>query len=343
MLRNVLVSHVTCNVYIADYVKYLDQEFYKSITDAYAPSTIKNFKSIWIRFITFHNQNKLQLFPPWEINIRRYFTHLTKTCSAYGSILNYSSAIKLFYNLNGYEVTMSDIHMQLLLKAAKRNKSASSKPKAPIEVPHLLFIVSNANYMDACQFSFVAAVLIAFFGCLRRSNVVPPSEAGFDPSKHLTRSSITIHSDSIILALPWTKTLQNRDQIFTITIAKPQDCIIDPVAMYVSFITKYPAQPLDPAFCFYKDGARVVLTQPALARRLKAALSRMGVPAAAYGTHSLRRGGTSLMYSGGIPAHLLRAHGTWKGASYQRYIELNHRQKKAPTLAMYTAINQLCK
>ena len=267
--------------------------------------------------------------------------HLYNSNIVYGSFCNITSAIKLFYKLNGFELLMSDIHVQLLMKAAKRNLSASSKPKAPIEVPHLLYIISHANYKDPQQHAFVAAVLTAFFGCLRRSNTVPPSASAFNPAKHLTRRAVVFQHDAIVLTLPWTKTLQDQRDIFTVTIAKSSDCVIDPVGIIQTFITTYPAQPLDPAFSYYVDGVRHMLTQSMLDRLLKSNLQAMGVPAAAYGSHSLRRGGTTLIYSSNVAPELIRAHGTWKSMSYTKYIHLSHKQKKLPTQSMYRSINAM--
>ena len=268
--------------------------------------------------------------------------HLYRSQITYGSLCNIASAIKLFYALNGYELLMSDIHVQLLMKAAKRNLSSTSKPKAPLEVPHLLHIISTANYQDPQNHAFVAAVVTAFFACLRRSNTVPPSQATFDPAKHLTRQAVVFASDSIILTLPWTKTLQDKKDIFTITIAKPQQCIIDPVAIIKNFMSQYPALPSDPAFSYYVRGARQMLTQSMLDRLLKASLASMGVPVSAYSSHSIRRGGTTLMYQGNVAPELLRAHGTWSSMSYTRYISLSHKQRKIPTQCMYSAINSMC-
>lgn len=247
----------------------------------------------------------------------------------------------MFYKLNGYDLLLSDIHIQLLMKAAKRDLSAESKPKAPIEVPHLLHIITNANYNEPLEYAFVAAAVTAFFACLRRSNTVPPSAAAFDPKKHLTRQSIVFKQDAIVITLPWTKTLQNQDDIFTVTIAKPSQCVIDPVHILSSFFSAYPALPSDPAFSYYVNGKRFMLIQTALSKILKAKLTKMGVPAAAYSSHSLRRGGCSLMYMANVPAELLKAHGTWKSMCYLRYIALSHKQKKKPTLSMYQTINNM--
>lgn len=321
------------------YVAQLDAKFHKFIEKSYAQSTMQNFKSIWTKFIQFHIDNNLAIFPPFEINIRRYFIHLTNTCSAYGTLANYSSAIKLFYQVHGYQVYMSDIHMQLLMKAAKRQMSSQSKPKAPIEIPHLKFIMQNTDNNDPSQQMFLAAIMVAFFGCLRRSNVVPPSDLLFDSSKHLTRAAIKILPDSLVLVLPWTKTLQDASDVFTVVIAKPQSSPIDPVHIYTQFAINHPVLANDPAFSFYSNGRRSILTQSTLSKKLKHFLTSMGVAADAYGTHSLRRGGVTLMYASSVAPDMIRAHGTWKGCSYQKYISLSHRQKKQPTMAMYNSIN----
>ena len=66
-------------------------------------------------------------------------------------------------------------------------------------------------------------MLLAFFGCLRLSNIVPPSMSKFDPLKHLRRSDIRFENNIVLIFYKWSKTNQNASKVSWIPICAVSD------------------------------------------------------------------------------------------------------------------------
>ena len=313
--------------------------YFEKLKSAYADSTMSNFKYQVTEYFNFALSNGCQIFPPVPMNIARYLTSCSQKVTAYGTIQNKLSAVKKLYNLCGYKIDVSDPIIDLLIRACKRDMSSDSKPKAPIEPGHLILISHMLEPGNIHHKLFYNALLIQFFGCLRKSNLLPPSIRGFSVFKQLTRGDIHLVPGGLVLTLPWSKTLQNADDVMTIAIAQVQGSIIDPVSHYTNFITQFPMPAKMPAFSLAAGGKVYVLTQNNYIDYLKHFLDRLGLPSSAYGSHSVRRGGTTTMFHSGVGHKLIKSHGGWKSNCYERYISVNNSDKLIPTTKMLHYIN----
>ena len=79
---------------------------------------------------------------------------------------------------------------------------------------------------------FYLAMLILFFSCMRVSNLVPSSTNTLKSIKYLKRADITFTTDAMILCLRWSKTLQNKDNLFMLPTADVKNCVLRPVQIY---------------------------------------------------------------------------------------------------------------
>ena len=320
----------------SDYISQLDQQYSGHISQAYAQSTTKNFLSSWTRYIDFLAAHKLQMYPPCYVNVSRYLMHHSSKVGSYATIVNTVSAIKKFYTLSGFSLDTQHPLIDMFLKASKRTKSFMSKPKSPLLVEQLLLIKNIVNYNDKFHHAFIVALMFQFFSCVRKSNLLPVSMYNFKNSMCLKRSDIVFNQGSLVVLLPWTKTLQNANDIFTIVIAKSECALFDPVTMYMDFVHKFPVPTNScPAFSFKHQGKIVSLSQTMYIDYLKSYLSSIGCHPYSYSSHSVRRGGTSYQFESGCPVQLIKSHGTWKSAAYQKYLSFNFSQKQLPTQLMF--------
>ena len=76
--------------------------------------------------------------------------------------------------------------------------------------------------------AFVKAICCLLFGTILKMSMC------------LKRKDIVYVDGSLVVLLPWTKTLQNSDDIFTIVIARSETVLFDPVSMYMDFVHKFP-------------------------------------------------------------------------------------------------------
>ena len=253
--------------------------------------------------------------------------------------MNKLSAIKKMYNLCGHTLDVNSPLIDLLTKACRRDMSVNSKPKAPIEPGHLILMTHMMDMSDVNYRLFHCAIMVQFFSCIRKSNLLPPSVRGFSVHRHLTRGDVHILPDSIILTLPWSKTLQNADDIVTIAIAQVPQSIMDPVSVYKTFVSDFPMPLNMPAFSLMHGSKLLVLTQTDYINLLKHFISRLGLPSESYSSHSVRRGGTTTMFNSQVSEKHIKSHGGWKSSCYQRYIAMNYKDKMVPTTKMLKYIN----
>ena len=334
---------INCVYLISDCLLVIDSMYQSRIVSAYAPSTASNFRNQMNQFLNFYNQHDLPVFPPVPMNVARYLTVCASKNMVYGTIQNKLSAVAKFYRLCECNLDVSHPCLDLLMKACKRDLSATSKPKAPIEPGHILLIRTFCDQSDLTNRLFFVALVTQFFTCFRKSNLLPPSLNTFSPFKHLTRGDIKLCGSNIVFTLPWSKTLQSRDNIMTVSLAAaPPGSILDPVDIIVGFLRDFPLpKPTMPAFSLFDGHRLVVLTQQVYINLLKHHLAVLGLPPDAYSSHSVRRGGTTLLWEAGAKPNLIKLHGGWKSDCYARYIDPNFSQRLQPSQLMVSHINKL--
>ena len=219
--------------------------------------------------------------------------------------------------------------------------SSVSKPKSPLQVAHILLIRNLIDFTDPCQYAFFVALVIQFFSAVRISNLLPVSVNNMFSIKHLRRSDIVHVNNCIVLTLPWSKTLQNADDVFTIPIVSNPGSVLDPVQLYLDFTHIHHVQPHFPAFTYVISKTPYVITQSIYQQYLKHFLSQLGFDPSSYSSHSVRRGSASFMFESSVPNHLLKAHGTWRSNAYTRYLSFNFKQRCLPTQYMNEKINSM--
>ena len=291
--------------------------------------------------MNYYAAHKLPLYPPCPMNVARYLTDYSDQVGAYGTVNNILSSIKKFYELSGYSLDTRSPVIDLLLKACKRTMSSESKPKSPIQVSHIILIKNLIDFSNPLHYAFFAALVIQFFSTVRISNLLPVSANCFASNKHLKRSDIVHVQNALILTLPWSKTLQNSDNIFTIPIASNPNSVLDPVAIYLGFMYANRVPQNFPAFSYCQHGIVHILTQSVYIEYLKYFIARLGFDPVSFSSHSVRRGSASFLFECGVKTQLLKNHGTWKSDCYYRYLNYNFKQKLIPTQSMNAKINQM--
>ena len=306
---------------------------------AYATGTVSNFKSQWKNYINFCVKHQLQIFPPVQENLLRFYTYLVFNLKAYASLQNYESALNLFYRLYGFNQDNSNVLTKVLNMAAKKQLSTVPATKIPLEINHLCDFAQVIDNQNPLHFTWLVAVQVGFMALLRRSNICPPSVAGFNPNKHLIRSDIVVNPQSIIVNLRWSKTNQSADGVFSIPIAASNNPKFDPPAIYKEFVARYPVHPSDPCFSFYFLGKLFILTQSDLSKFLDMFLHKAGHSSSGITTHSIRKGGTNLLHRAGVDLPSLMHHGTWSSDAYKNYLCFNQTDKLKVTKTVYAFLN----
>ena len=316
-----------------------DAQLLQLLANAYAPGTVKNIRSSIRLFLQFMITHNLTIFPPDTVNIAKYYASLLSRLTAMGSLLNHQSSVATFYRLHGYQVDTACIVFKLLNMSAKKSLSTTPAAKPPLELAHILRFKDILDQHNPTHLAFYNAVCIGFMATLRRSNICPPSVHLYNPDIHLRRQDIVFTPEGLIVVIRWSKTNQDSSKTFHIPIAYSGCQDFDPPSQFKQFIQAFPVAPHDPCFSFYQDGRLYVLTHPDLARMLASFLANIGVQSQGFTTHSIRKGGASIIHRAGVPTELLKQHGTWQSDAYQVYLQHSYTQKLSVSQAVYKLMN----
>ena len=306
----------------------LDAELahFRSLT--FSDNTKKSYNSYKRSYLQFCTRMG---YPPTPIstqNLCRYTVYLARRLQV-SSIKKYLNIVRLLHLEGGFPNPIKDNWMLTsLISGISREKGLSVRRKVPITPDLLLRIKQLLNFNDLQDTMFWAASLTAFFGFFRKSNLFPPSNAKFDPEKHLTRADFTLFSWGIQVTIKWTKTIQYKDRtLFTPLPRLPGHplCPVEAIVRALAMSTSVGARA--PAFVISHNSKLISFPPARFVSQLRSLLSRIGVEAANFSGHSFRRGAASWALQNGLPGDIIKILGDWKSEAYFSYLTLDQQSK----------------
>ena len=202
----------------------------------------------------------------------------------------------------------------VLLKQTKRTigmLTGKSKPKFPILRTHLEEMV--AVCLDEPQeIRDVFMLILMFVGFLRESEAVSLAHA--DAWVETVQET---GKEALYVVVRKSKTDQLSENA-TIVIAGCPGNRLCPVAWYYLHASKRLVSP----FLFHKvaNGAGQKLAATTPCHTVKRWLGKIGVSAAGFGSHSLRRGGATAAAKAKVQMHVIKRHGRWASDAVYLYI-----------------------
>ena len=299
----------------------LDKAVCEAQGNAFASGTSKNFKSQWNTYFAFCNYYNLQPLPCSGHNMCRYITLLSHSLHSYQSVKNYVHGVRTLHKAYSLDCSFLDsFNVKLVLLSAKKRLGCTPLTKLPI-TPSILLKVKSLMNLNVPLYSVLwCAFLIAFFAFLRKSNLVPPSNSGFDPAMHLARNSILRTDYGLLITFHKSKTVQCRERTITIPVTAIPGSPLDPVAAFDHMCQLIPAPSPTPAFSYPTASGLTSLTHTTLTSHMRKLLQSAGLNPLSYAGHSFRRGGCTTAFMAGVPTELIQAHGDWHSSAYLCYL-----------------------
>ena len=163
-----------------------------------------------------------------------------------------------------------------------------------------------------------------FFGLLRVGNVTVPTQSNWDSNKILTRSDIAFTPAGCVLAIKHSKTNQYRERVFLAVLLHLASDPCCPTLVLLSLLNQAGNPPAicTSTICYLKPDGCIRAMTPAVAReRLNQLFKDMGLIASDYGSHSLRRSGTSHLLMLNVPVETIKVLGDWKSDCVFKYLK----------------------
>ena len=282
------------------------------------------------QYLVFTTYFGVQDFPVHLGILLRFIACLGSSLVAYQYACNIVSSVKWFATmLDPSSVKIFD--SVLVVESLKGLKAQLSRPvrqKLPFSINHLCLFYSFLDLNNVKQLSCWCAMLLAFFGCFRLSNLVPTSKGKFDSLKHLKRDDIKFEKEFVLIYYKWSKTNQNS------TSSKVAWVPLSPVSDY-RFNVKSHLQMLfsivkvssDSPLFTYKEN--VYHSRHSLVKLLELCVSKAGLSMSDYSWHSFRRGAAVFAFELGLADSAVQLLGDWSSAAFKNYLEFAFIRKAA--------------
>ena len=277
-------------------------------------------------YICFTTYYGVQDFPVQPGVLLRFIALLGRGSYSAKSASNIISSLRYFANLLcPAEISVFDsVLVANTLKGLKAQLSRPVHQKLPISLSHLIKFYSALDLSITEHLACWCAMLLAFFGCLRLSNLVPLSQDQFDPLKHLKRDDIRFEHNLVLLFYKWAKTNQHASKVSWIPICPVSDARFNVKVFLEKLLSKVNAPSDAPLFSYGKCKFH---SRSSLVKLLNMCTLKAGLPPADYSWHSFRRGAAVFAFELGLADSAVQLLGDWSSDAFKNYLEFSFLRK----------------
>ena len=287
-------------------------------------STQKSYSTGQKRFLSFCKDHSLSPLPPSEHTILLFLAQLGLDGLSLATMQSYMSAIRNLLVHNG--LSSFDLYtpkVKLVLRGIKRWKASALSnplPRLPI-TPDILLQLKNVWSRQPISHDHLmlwAAVCTGFFGFLQSAEFTVPSLTQYDPSRHLSFRDVHLPASVPISTISITIKHSKTDQFYQgidifLSRTKASLCPVSALLDYLSIRGKANG----PLFLLASGKP---LSREVLVTEVRSALSRAGLNALDYCSHSFRIGAATTALKAGISDAKIRMLGRWESDAYQLYL-----------------------
>ena len=279
----------------------------------------------YIAFTTFF---EVQDFPVQLGVLLRFIALLGRSSYTSKSASNMLSSIKWFTSILDppSTKTFDAVLVSASLKGMKAQLSRPVHQKLPLTVTHLLKFYSILDLSVVKHLSAWCAMLIAFFGCFRLSNLVPTAAQNFDPLKHLSREDVSFEDDVVLIYYKWSKTNQNCDKVSWIPICSVSDKRFN-VKLNLEKLFSVCKTPKNAPLFMYDVKKNWFHSRHSLVSILDMCVCAANLSSADYSWHSFRRGSAVFAFELGLADSAVQLLGDWSSSAFKNYLEFAFKRK----------------
>ena len=280
-----------------------------------------------------------QPLPASTLALNCYAAFLERSLLA-SSIPAYWNADHILHLKHSYaDPTKDNFYLATTLRGIWCIQGLTVSQKKPITPQMLLAFQCHVNLVDPLHATFWAVCLVAFFGLLRKANLLSKGLTCFNPLKHLWCRDIFFFNDWVIIVNRWSKTTQFSQQLLTIPLPRILQHSLCPYTALHHAFQLIPA-PLDgPAFVKPIPTAKGL--SPLTFRKFDSLLKTLAIKENLNPTqisrHSFRAGRATLAFQTNLPAELIKWLEDWHSDVYRSYVHIpvKDRMQAASRLASF--------
>ena len=309
----------------------LDRHTSEMVALGIAEQTAKRYGTgarAFVRFATFYQYTPVM--PATDMALATFVSFQSQSCT-HDTLWNYMAHIRDMHLRSG--LAFKPIAERWLVKSALtgicRAFGTQKNKKMAITVKMLLRMRSaidngfatKYNHTDGAVRCVWAAILIGFFGMLRKDNIASGKARTFDLNHCLIRGDLVFvpQTQALWLRCRFGKTNQFRERMHIVPLQHSGGKLC-PVTAYNAHVMDFPSGSiLQPAFMCDVKGRRTALSHTFLVKVLKQLLTDAGESPELFSGHSLRRGGATLAFAMGVHASYVMVLGDWASLAVLGY------------------------
>ena len=305
-----------------DELQNLRREAFGYRNAAFATNTKRTYKSQIACYMKFCVNFGFLPVPATQETLTLYCSFLARSLSA-SSIPGYLNVIRLMHVESGFANPLANNwEVSSIQKGISRMLGKPPKQKSPITVNILLDLFSTLENHPT-DTAFWAACLIAFFGFMRKSTLLPTNDLLL-ARKFIARHDIVdLSLSSFFVVIRHSKTIQFGQRLLTLPYVSSTDHRLCPVRALLKHLGSSKLPKTSPLFNFSSSGVEMQFTHAFFVKRLKLGLTRTGNRASDVSCHSFRRGGATLAFAMGVSAIDIKLRGDWRSNAFEKYLVIS--------------------
>jgi integrase len=296
-------------------------------SQALATSTKASYKTHLMTFLRFCIFYGVEPVPATQFTLACFVAHLARTMAP-ASVTIYMNIVRILHEEAGLPNPLSNNYeINRIKRGLLRIKGTPPVQKDPMTPEILVRVYNTLDLASNADKAFWCAVLIGFFGFLRKASLFPNSPS-VPPLKRLCKRDISqLNLEGFTLTCNHSKTNQFNRRVHTIPYSTCRDRRLCPVFATLMHLGASDLDPVSPLFNFREHGSERFHSHAAFVARLKLGITQAGLDATRISCHSLRRGGATLSFSAGVSADQIKVRGDWVSEAYQQYVVLDAASK----------------
>ena len=192
-------------------------------------------------------------------------------------------------------------------------------------MPFEHFLISLFS-TEGIQFAHIhLALILAFFGLLRCSNLTVQKHGEIDLTRDILLTDVKDCGSHLVINIKWSKANQTGGDI--LVLPRSISDILCPVTAWRNYLDKYLKIVNVSDLPLLMNDNFVPIHGDKLRSLFREVFEAGGISAFGYTPHSLRHGGTSFYADNGIPLDSIPRHGLWKSDAIEVYLRKISREQ----------------
>ena len=274
----------------------------------------------YLRFCQFY---QLTPFPATEWQLVQFARYIANGVTCFNTVKAYLSVIKRAHEIGKFYFPKEVQLLQLELKGIRFELAGPVKKAIPITPSILMEIYKHVKLSLPVHVACYTALVVRFCLFLRRSNLVPETQIGFNKDEQLTRKDVFKFGKILVVDIRWHKSHQYKDKDLFLPLIPAKSMQVCPIIWLNYLMSKNGGSRDDPLFAYRQGGKLIPLTTEVLSKQLKDWIELCGKNPDGFTLHGLRCRGANHALTSGIGGEDLKLMGDWCSNAYMTYLDLS--------------------